>query len=251
MLPIINDPPNVPAFTQEINDNVSNTSEGLPNFSSVIASLPSTEMNTNFVLSPDSDHGSVQSAPVSFPSRIRPLGPVSVDHLKWKAAVYGEGDFPRTFDCLLDNGAHLVLIRPEVVKSLKLKIQKLDNPELVSLALQQNTSVAAFTDFVSLSLSSLNNAWSSLPIRAILAKDLCTDILLGLPFLKHNKIVIDHDLKLPYINLRDLTFLMKILSLRTVPPIRSPRINVVNYYSNNVKISFPNLKLPAPNDLNN
>jgi hypothetical protein len=48
-------------------------------------------------------------------------------------------------------------------------------------------------DYVILSLTSLNNAWKSKPARALLAKNLCTNILLGLPFLKHNKIVIDHD----------------------------------------------------------
>jgi hypothetical protein len=42
--------------------------------------------------------------------------------------------------------------------------------------------------------SSLNNAWTSRSIRALIAHNLCTNILLGLPFLKHNKIIIDHDL---------------------------------------------------------
>jgi hypothetical protein len=102
-LPVINDPPNPHAYTHDTN-NPASSSDVPGNISSIIASLPSTDMNLNFALSPDSDHGSVQSAPVSPPpNSIRPLGPVSVDHLKWKAAVYGEGDFPRTFDCLLDN----------------------------------------------------------------------------------------------------------------------------------------------------
>ena len=39
----------------------------------------------------------------------------------------------------------------------------------------------------------MNNAWTSHPIRALIAADLCVNILLGLPFLKHNKIVIDHN----------------------------------------------------------
>lgn len=48
-------------------------------------------------------------------------------------------------------------------------------------------------DYVVLTLSSLNNAWTSRPVRALLAPDLCVNIILGLPFLKHNKIIIDHD----------------------------------------------------------
>ena len=45
-----------------------------------------------------------------------------------------------------------------------------------------------------LSLSSLNQVWTSRPVTALIANNLCVDILLGLPFLKHNKIVIDHEL---------------------------------------------------------
>jgi hypothetical protein len=30
-------------------------------------------------------------------------------------------------------------------------------------------------------------------MRALIAQNLCTNILLGLPFLKHNKIIIDHN----------------------------------------------------------
>ena len=33
----------------------------------------------------------------------------------------------------------------------------------------------------------------SKPVIALIAADLCINILLGLPFLKHNRIVIDHD----------------------------------------------------------
>ena len=42
-------------------------------------------------------------------------------------------------------------------------------------------------------LPSLNNAWSSHPVHALIAPGLCSNIFLGLPFLSHNKIVIDHD----------------------------------------------------------
>src|ERR1700679_1816073 len=51
---------------------------------------------------------------------------------------------------------------------------------------------SSFSGYVSLSLFSSNNAWSSRPVRALIAPALCTEILLGLPFLVRNKIVIDH-----------------------------------------------------------
>jgi RNase H-like domain found in reverse transcriptase/Reverse transcriptase (RNA-dependent DNA polymerase) len=176
------------AFIQEVNDNVTRNPEAA--VALIVASLPSSEIN--FALSPESDNGSVQSAPVSIPTDLKSsLCPVSVDHLRWRAAMHGKGDFPLPFDCLIDN----VLIRPEVVKSLNSKVKKLQNPELFSLALKQNSFPSTLMDYVSLTLSSLNNSWSSLPVCAILAPNLCTDILLGLPFLQRNKIVIDHYLR--------------------------------------------------------
>lgn len=179
------------AFIQEVNDNFASTSSAPPVPVAALASLPSSEIN--YVLSPESDDGSIQSTPVSdsFDSYSY-CGPISVEHLRWKAAALGHNDFPVPFDCLIDNGAHLVLIRPETVQTLGLKIHKLKNPELVSLAFKQDTGATSFTDCVTLSL---NNAWTSLPVLTILAPNLCTDILLGLPFLSRNKIVVDHELR--------------------------------------------------------
>ena len=49
-----------------------------------------------------------------------------------------------------------------------------------------------FHDYVHLQLSSINNEWSYKPVCALIALGLCSNILLGLPFLTHNNIVIDH-----------------------------------------------------------
>jgi hypothetical protein len=37
--------------------------------------------------------------------------PISVPHLFWRASAAVPNDFPAKFDCLIDNGSHLVLIR--------------------------------------------------------------------------------------------------------------------------------------------
>jgi len=50
------------------------------------------------------------------------------------------------------------------------------------------------SEYVSLSLSTLDNSWTSKPIIAVIAPGLCTNVLLGLPFLVHNHIVVDHEL---------------------------------------------------------
>ena len=153
-----------------------------PSAAPVNAVLPSSSYPP-FVLSGNSDtSGSLED-----------VSPISIPHLIWKAQIWDADDVQKPFDCLLDNGAHLVLIRPEVVTDLGLPICRLHNPVSVTLALNKEPkAVTEFYDYVSLSLSSLNNAWSLRPVRALLAPNLCSNILLGLPFLSHNKIVIDH-----------------------------------------------------------
>ena len=49
------------------------------------------------------------------------------------------------------------------------------------------------TEGVRLTLMTADNNWTSKTVLAIVTPGLCTGILLGLPFLKHNKIVVDHD----------------------------------------------------------
>ena len=44
-------------------------------------------------------------------------------------------------------------------------------------------------EFVSLTLSTLDNSWTSKKINTAIAPDLCMNISLGLPFLVHNCIV--------------------------------------------------------------
>jgi hypothetical protein len=118
--------------------------------------------------------------------------PLTVDHLTWDANVFGGNEFPTKINCLLDNGAHLVLIRPETVADLALPIRKLETPISVTLALEGKKTVSVFHDYVYLQLASGNNEWMSKTVRALVAPGLCSNILLGLPFLTHNNIVIDH-----------------------------------------------------------
>lgn len=122
------------------------------------------------------------------------VSPISVPHLMWRCQIWNSDDVQIPYDCLLDDGAHLVLIRPETVTDLGLPIRRLHEPECVTLALNNDpNALTELWDYVFLSLSSLNNAWSSKPVRALLAPGLCSNVLLGLPFLVHNKIVIDHE----------------------------------------------------------
>ena len=151
--------------------------------SSVAAILPSSSIPFNL--------GNGGSDTESEPSSV---SPISVPHYTWFANIHGKHEFPTPIQCLLDNGAHLVLIRPETVVDLGLKVRKLHTPQLASVAINSQRHTFELSDYVVISPSSLNNAWTSRPVRALLANDLCTSILLGLPFLKYNKIIIDHEL---------------------------------------------------------
>jgi len=156
------------------------------------------------------------------------VAPITVEHLIWEANVFGGNEFPTRMNCLLDNGAHLVLIRPETVTDLALPIRKLKEPVGVTLALQGTITETILHDYVTLELSSLNNQWSSKPVKALIAPNLCENILLGLPFLTHNKIVVDHDNRTAIakdsgFNLLDTT---SVIPRKTIRKMIPPKIKV-------------------------
>ena len=64
----------------------------------------------------------------------------------------------------------------------------------ISLAVSdsENCVVTTLTEWVKLKLFDRNNLWSSQTVHAVVTPGLCTDVILGLPFLKVNKIVTDH-----------------------------------------------------------
>ena len=121
---------------------------------------------------------------------------MTVSHLQWDAMALGPDGFPLPLTGLLDMGVHVVLISPETVTRLALDVKKLQKPKFIDVAIQgkyvsdSNTHLA-LTNFVSFTLSTVNNSWTSKTIRAIVTPGLCTSILLGLLFLSHNEILID------------------------------------------------------------
>jgi len=105
--------------------------------------------------------GTGESDTESDPSAV---SPISVPHYIWHAHIHANSEFPLPIDCLLDNGAHLVLIRPETVADLGLKIRKLKEPQCATVAIRSQRHTFLLADYVVLSLSSLNNAWTSRPV---------------------------------------------------------------------------------------
>jgi hypothetical protein len=122
--------------------------------------------------------------------------PLSIPHYFWKCAV----DDRHSVDCaeievLIDNGSHTVLIHDELVNRLGLRCRTLNEPMNISLEVSElnNHIVQTLTEWVKLKLHDPNDSWSSRTVHAVVTPGLCTDIILGLPFLCTNKIVIDHE----------------------------------------------------------
>jgi len=124
--------------------------------------------------------------------------PLRSKHFVAKFNIFADHlDFPLTYSSLVDNGAHLVLIRPEVVDQLRLQRHPLKTPEIVSVAIEDGKKKKRMKlyHYVKFAVTSTDNVWTSKVIHAIVAPGLCMPLILGLPFLIHNDIVTDHALR--------------------------------------------------------
>jgi len=118
---------------------------------------------------------------------------IHAKHLIWNCQIHSlTNDFPVRTCTLIDNGTHLVLICPELMEQLRLKIHKLHKPELIDVAFSKEVNKTELYDYVKLSLMSLDVVWTSKSVRAIITPGLCMPIILSLPWLIHNTIVTDH-----------------------------------------------------------
>ena len=125
---------------------------------------------------------------------LKEISPLIVPHLIWRASVSPPNSLPVSFDCLLDNGSHLVLIRESLVTELGLRRKKLKTPIKTDLAMHLNEkdNSVTFHDFVKLSLYDVSGEYRAKPVHTVVASNLCCPVLLGLPFLSHNNLTIDH-----------------------------------------------------------
>ena len=123
--------------------------------------------------------------------------PFKSKHYVWKCSIDGPADeFPLKISTLVDNGAHMVLIRPEIVQKLGLPSFKLPHPEIIDVAVSSSTSTKkTLTHYVKFKATSLDGLWTSKTVYAIIAPGLCMPIVFGLPFLEFNDIILDHSLR--------------------------------------------------------
>jgi hypothetical protein len=122
------------------------------------------------------------------------VAPFETAHLIWPCHLTGPScDSFEHVNALIDHGSHLVLIDDAIVKKLGLRRCKLHSNIEANSAFLNSSLSFSFSEYVLLSLSSLNNNWQSRTIRAIVAPKLAVPLLLGGPFLSHNCLVIDHE----------------------------------------------------------
>ena len=123
----------------------------------------------------------------------QPATSFSSGHLEWRCRIDGPSvSEPITVTALIDNGSHSVLIDEELVERLGLRRRRLPTPQRVRLAMGEGEVV--FLEWVKLRTFSEDERWTARVVRAIVALKLAYPVLLGGPFLKSNKIVIDHEL---------------------------------------------------------
>ena len=125
---------------------------------------------------------------------LKEISPLIVPHLFWRALASPLDSLPILFDCLLDNGSHSVLICKSLVTKLGLRWKKLQTAIETDLTMHfnENKTSVTFYDFVKLPLYNVSGKYHAKPVCAPVASNLCCPVLLGLPFLSHNHIVINH-----------------------------------------------------------
>ena len=93
---------------------------------------------------------------------------------------------------LIDGGAHMVLIRPDLVTHLNLSVKPLEKPEQVNVALGSTEHINQLTHYVTITPMSLDNCFHLQPLHAVIAPGLCMPLILGLPFLCTNRITCNY-----------------------------------------------------------
>jgi hypothetical protein len=128
---------------------------------------------------------------------VRAHVPFLLPHLVWDCAIdsHDTSSLSRIHvSALIDHGSPPVLIDQMLVDRLHLPTRLLPRPFPVSgafFANSENSSHVSLTHWVKLKLHDRNNLYSARTVRAIVAPNLCHEIILGLPFLSHNRIVVD------------------------------------------------------------
>ena len=115
-------------------------------------------------------------------------------HLWWHCSTDVSDFMLQTINALIDPGSHAVLICADLVDTLLLHCRLLHKPKIIELLMESNgqKSQIVLHEYVKLRLYNPSNYWQSRTVQVIITPTLCAPVILGLPFLVHNHIVIDH-----------------------------------------------------------
>jgi hypothetical protein len=169
--------------------------------SNPVAYMPANPFNVIDMDSSADTDGSVSSCTVtstssttSAPKASKDIAPLMVPHLYWNCSISGKkNNFPLTVQALIDHGSHLVLISDKLAAKLNLKRRVLKVPIEVEMAMpSKKKQLVQLNEWVKLKMYDVSSLWTSKTVRAVIAPSLCAPVILGLPFLMHNNIVIDH-----------------------------------------------------------
>lgn len=188
----------------------------------IISAPPSPEGNTVAAVINGNDSDIVNWATSSEDDEDAYVSDYRASHLHLKCLVHGSSHRTIVVNTFLDNGAYIVLIHPNLVRQLKLKIRKLPKPETFGAALHSSHSQkTCATEFVYLRISTMNGTWTSKKVIALISPSLHMPVLLGLPFLAKNKLVIDHDRRTCFVRGTNID----LLSSDTVP-LQSNKLSI-------------------------
>ncbi|KAF8214602.1 hypothetical protein K438DRAFT_1955648 [Mycena galopus ATCC 62051] len=148
---------------------------------------------------------------------------VSEPHLFWDFRMEGPmSNLPIPVRGLIDNGAHLVLIHEDLVDCLDLRRQRLHEPVPVSAAFTDCDDPPPLTEYVHFRALSGDLSYETKTVCALILSNLCAPVILGLPFLKHNSIVVDHADRTVIDKLNNYNLLDPVIA--SPPPPPKPRL---------------------------
>ena len=129
---------------------------------------------------------------------VSPPPHIKSKHFIWNCSLTGPAvTFPVTKPALIDNGCHMVLIRPDIVAELGLPIFELKEPEEVDVAISFSKAgierkKKSLVQYVKIRLFSSDSVFHSRLVHAVICPGLCMPIIFGLPFLEINDVICDH-----------------------------------------------------------
>ncbi|KAH9927786.1 uncharacterized protein B0H18DRAFT_875288, partial [Fomitopsis serialis] len=113
--------------------------------------------------------------------------PLSSSLLHLRGVIHGPSRHSTPLSMLVDSGSSTVLIRDDLAKELNLRRYKLNVPFVMGSAWNGERSEAS--EWVKLRVSTPSFEWSSVSCRAVIVPSLCAPVILGLPFLRINRLM--------------------------------------------------------------